>query len=214
MHLVLNEIVDQWHKSTKEQTGHDLAVLQGTTVVRTESNATQGPRQRRHQVRDHEDVVPVMVIGRSHISPATTGEGPEDTHTGNQLWEVRVRPSRQDIPQEDQGETRTGGNGNEHLEERPLGVPIANRRRHGGEPFIGIAVVLVLDNLVEMQGHAHYQGAEEGTVREERMAPGHPFSIDLDLQNSVSPLPILQSPQSPSAPASSFHSRLRRHPRP
>lgn len=120
-----------------------------------------------------------MIISRSHIGPTTTGKRPEDPDTSNQLGKIRVRPRSQNIPEEDQDKARTGGDSDEDLEERTLGVSIPNCRRHGGEPFIGVSVVFVLDDFPEMQGYAHDQGAEEGTVREERMGPGHPFPIEL-----------------------------------
>lgn len=85
MDLVLNEIVDQRNQSSEEQAGHDFAVLDGTVVVRAERKATQGPRQGGHQVRDHEDIMPVVVIGRCDIGPTTTCQCPENTHAGNQL---------------------------------------------------------------------------------------------------------------------------------
>ena len=85
MDLVLNEIVNQWNQSSKEQTSQDFAILDGTAVVRAECKATQGPRQGGHQVRDHEDVMPVVIIGRCNIGPTTTCQCPEDAHAGNQL---------------------------------------------------------------------------------------------------------------------------------
>lgn len=39
--------------------------------------------------------------------------------------------------------------------------------------------MFILDNFVEMQHHSHKEGAQEGAVREERMGPGHPFSVYL-----------------------------------
>ena len=39
--------------------------------------------------------------------------------------------------------------------------------------------MLILDNFVEMQRHSHDEGAQEGAIREERMGPGHPFSVHL-----------------------------------
>lgn len=83
--LVLNEIVDQRNQCSKEQASHNFTVLDGTAVVRAERKATQGPRQSRHQVRDHEDVMPVVIIGRCDIGPTTACQCPEDAHAGNQL---------------------------------------------------------------------------------------------------------------------------------
>ena len=48
--LVLDEKKDQWHQGSEEQTGHNLAVLDGTAVVRAERKAAQRPRQSRNKV--------------------------------------------------------------------------------------------------------------------------------------------------------------------
>lgn len=55
----------------------------------------------------------------------------------------------------------TGSYGNENHEKRSLGVPIANRSGHRGEPLVRIAIILILDDLVEMEGHADDKGAQE-----------------------------------------------------
>lgn len=179
MHFVLDEVVDQGHQSAEEQTGQDLAVLDSAAVVRAEGEAAESPGQGCHQVRDHENVVPVVIISRGNISPASTRECPEQAHTSNQLWQGGIGAGSQEVPKEDEGETRAGSNGNEDLEERAFRVAITDSGRHGREPFIRVAVVFVLDNLVEVQGHSHYQGTEEGRVGHCRMRPRDPFSIDL-----------------------------------
>lgn len=117
MHLVLNKVVDQWHQCPEEEAGHDLAVLDGPAIVWAQRKTAQCPRQSGHQVGDHEDVVPVMVIGGSDICPTTTGQGAENANAGDDLRQSRVGTCGQNIPQEDQGESRTGSNSNENLEE-------------------------------------------------------------------------------------------------
>lgn len=124
--------------------------------------------------------MPVMVIGRGHVCPTTTGESSEEAHAGDHFGQSVVWSCRKNIPKKDQGKPGTGSDGNEHLEDRSLRIPIANRRRNGGEPFFWIAVILVLDNLVEMQAQAHDQCAKECRCCKDRMRPGYPFSIDLE----------------------------------
>lgn len=117
MHLVLNKVVYQWHQSTEEKAGHDLAVLDGPAVVRAQRKTAKSPWQSSHEIRDHENVVPVMVIGRGDICPSTAGQGSEDTDTGDDLRQSRVGTRGEDVPQEDQSESRAGSNSNEDLEE-------------------------------------------------------------------------------------------------
>lgn len=171
MDLVLDEVVDQWHQGSKEKASHDLAILDGTAVVRAEGQATQSPRQGGHQIRDHENIVPVMVVGRSDIGPASARQGPEDTNAGNNLRQGVVRARTEDVPQEDEEEARTGSDSDKDHEERALGVSIANRGGHGGEPFVGVAVVFILNDLVIMQRDTDNQRAEEGSVCEDSVRP-------------------------------------------
>jgi len=171
VHLVLDEIVDQWHQCSKEKASHDLAVLDGTTVVRAQGQAAQSPRQGGHQIRDHENVMPVMVVGGGDIGPASAGQRPEDTDAGNNLRQGVVRTRTEDVPQENEEEARTGSDSNENHKERALRVSIANRGGHGGEPFVRVAVVFILNDFVVMQRDADNQRAEEGSVREEGVRP-------------------------------------------
>lgn len=178
MNLVLDKKVNQRHKGAKEQTGHNLAVL-GRAPVLAQGKTSQSPRQRRNQIGDHEDIMPVMVIGRCHVGPASAGEGPEQTNTRDHLRQGRLGTRGQDIPEEDEGETGTGGNGDENLEEGSLGISVANGGGDGRKPFIGVAVVFVLDDLPKVQRHSHYQGTKKCQVSKHRMRPGDPFSVDL-----------------------------------
>lgn len=61
MHFMLDKEIDQWHQCTEEQTSHNLPVLRRAAVI-AKGYAAQRPRQSRNQVRNHEDIVPVMVI--------------------------------------------------------------------------------------------------------------------------------------------------------
>jgi poly(3-hydroxybutyrate) depolymerase len=85
VNFVLDEEVDEWRQSRKERAREQLSVSKGCGVARGQSQATQSPRQRRYQIRDHEDVVPIMVVGRGHICPSTTCQGPEDANAGDEF---------------------------------------------------------------------------------------------------------------------------------
>lgn len=171
MNLVLNEVVDQWHQGSEEEASHDLTILDGTTVVGAQRKAAQRPRQGRNEVRDHEDIVPVMIVSGSDIGPSSAGQGAEDTHASDDLRERRVRPRGKHVPQEDEGEARTGSDGDEDLEERAFGITVTDRRGDGGKPFVGIAVVFILNNLVVMQSATDNQRAEERGIREQSVSP-------------------------------------------
>lgn len=179
VYFVLDKVIDQRHQSTEEKTGHDLPVLHSAAVVRAESQATQRPRQSSNQIRDHENVVPVMVIRRCNVCPTATGESPENANTSDNLRKRRIRPRSEDIPEEHQSEPGTRSDSDEDLEERTFGISIADGCRYGREPFVGVTVVFVLDNLPEMQTHSHNQGAEERGIREKCMSPRNPFAIEL-----------------------------------
>lgn len=50
--------------------------------------------------------MPVVVVGRSDIGPASTGDGPEDADTKNELGKGIVGSCSQDIPKGDQEKSR------------------------------------------------------------------------------------------------------------
>ena len=85
MNLVLNEVVNQWHQSSKEEASHDLAIFDSPAVVRAQGEAAQGPWQGGNKIGYHENVMPVMVIGRGNVGPSAAGQGSEDAHTSDDL---------------------------------------------------------------------------------------------------------------------------------
>ncbi len=126
MHLVLDEVVNQRDKGAEEETSENLSVLNSPTVVWAQGQATNSPWKSRNQVRDHKDVVPIVVIRRRNICPTTAGKCPKQSNAGNKLGERRVGAGSHEIPEEDEGESRTGCDGDEDLEERTLRIPITN----------------------------------------------------------------------------------------
>lgn len=149
--FVLDEEVDQGHQSTKEGAGNQLAVLDGLGVRRAQHDASNCPREGCDNVGDHEDVVPVVVVGRSDVGEATAHACAQNAHRQGKLWQCLSGSPRQEIPQSDECESRARGDCDEEHEEGPLGVTVANCRGNGGEPLVGVAVPLILDNLVVVQ---------------------------------------------------------------
>ena len=180
MDFVLDKVVNQRNESAEEQASEHLPVLQRPLVIRAQRNTAQGPRERGHEVRDHEDIMPIMVIARRDIRPATARQSPEHANAGNELGQRGIRARSQEVPQEDERESRAGGEGDEELENGPLGIPIANGRGDGGKPLIGVAVVFVLHDLVVVQPQSDDQCSDERRVRRGGMQPGHPFPVQLE----------------------------------
>lgn len=70
VHFVLNEKVDERKYSSVERPGKVFTVLHSCGVLGTHGDHTECPRDGGDQVRDHEDVVPVMVIRRGDVRPS------------------------------------------------------------------------------------------------------------------------------------------------
>lgn len=107
--------------------------------------------------------MPVVIVGRRDISPSTARKRPEETETRDDLRQGAAGLRSQEIPQTDKGKSGTRCDGDEEHKHRSLRVSIANRGRHGGEPLVGVSVVLVLDDLLVVKGHAHDQGEQKGS---------------------------------------------------
>lgn len=74
MHLVLNKEVDERHQRREEGTCKELSVFECGRIAWAQSKAAQGPWQGRYEVRDHENVVPVVIVGRGHVRPSATSQ--------------------------------------------------------------------------------------------------------------------------------------------
>lgn len=164
MHLVLDKEVNQRYERAEESRSQVLPVLDCRRVRRAEHDTANGPGQCRDQIADHENVVPVVIIGTRHVCPPTAGQGSKDSNSCNELGKGRVRTIRETVEEEDERESRAGANGDKDLEERSLGVSIANGGRNGREPFCGVSEVFVLDNLVVMERDSDNESTDEGGV--------------------------------------------------
>lgn len=125
--------------------------------------------------------MPIVIICRCDICPSAASQGSEEAHEGDEGGELVAGPAREEIPKTDEGESRTcmhpsvtrewrmipgsrtSRNGNKYHKEGALGVAIANGGRHRREPFLRVAVKLILDDLVIVQVDANDQGAQEGS---------------------------------------------------
>jgi len=84
--------------------------------------------------------MPVVVVGGCDVGPSTTSESAKNADPSNKTWEGGVRSSGHKVPQSNKGESWSGCDGNEDLEDGSLGVAVANRGGDGWEPFIRIAL--------------------------------------------------------------------------
>lgn len=62
MNLVLNEEIYQGDQSTEEARCQSLPILHSLWIIGAKGQAAQGPRNRSHKIRDHEDIMPAMII--------------------------------------------------------------------------------------------------------------------------------------------------------
>jgi hypothetical protein len=73
MHLVLNEEVDQWHKSAEKGRCQVFAIFDGLRIGGAECDTASRPRKRRNNVGNHENIMPIVIVCRCNVCPAATG---------------------------------------------------------------------------------------------------------------------------------------------
>lgn len=99
MDLVLDEKVDQRDQGSEKEASQQLAVLDGRLVWRRESEAAEGPGKGEDEVRDHKDVVPVVVVGRGDVNPAAAENGPDETDRSHKLGRKRAGLCGEQVPE-------------------------------------------------------------------------------------------------------------------
>lgn len=102
MDFVLNEEVDKRHEGAEECACQNLPVPDCSRIWWAQCKTSEGPWYSCDQVGDHEDIVPVVIIGRGHVRPATTGKSSEQPGNCDDFWQGPIRPRRQEIPQPDE----------------------------------------------------------------------------------------------------------------
>ena len=106
MHLVLDEEVDQGHEGAEETSCQVFAILDSLGVGGAEGNAARRPGNREYEVRNHEDVVPVMVVGRRDVRPSAACQRPDEARNGDGLGEGATGLRSEQVPQSDERESR------------------------------------------------------------------------------------------------------------
>ena len=74
MNFMLNEIVYQWDQRAEKKPCDYFSVFDIGRIRRRCDQAPNSPRQRKNQIRDHEDIVEVMVVRWGDVHPSTTEE--------------------------------------------------------------------------------------------------------------------------------------------
>lgn len=105
--LVLDEEVDEGNDGAVETAGDILPIFDGLGVRRAQSKAGECPGNRRDKVGDHENVVPVVIVSRGHVRPTAAGQRPKDAPEGDELGQVVAGLRSKEVPQADEGESRT-----------------------------------------------------------------------------------------------------------
>lgn len=72
VNLVLDKEINQGNKSAKEGAAQIFPVFDSLCVWRAEGETAGCPRNGEHQVGDHKDIVPVVIIGRGDVGPSST----------------------------------------------------------------------------------------------------------------------------------------------
>lgn len=106
--------------------------------------------------------MPVVIVGRGDICPAAASQGTDEPHGGYEARQLVAGLPRQEIPETDKRKSRPGCNCDEDHKEGTFGVSVANGCRDGWEPLLRVAVELILDDLVVMQGDADNQCTKKG----------------------------------------------------
>lgn len=179
MHLMLNEVIHQWHDRRKERASQVLPQLDRLRIRRTQHCTSNSPRQRGDHVRDHEDIVPIVIVRARDIRPPSARQCAKDAHSRDELGQTAALAVGETVKEEDEGESGSGADGDEDLEDGAFRVAVADGGADGGKPFDGVAVVLVLHDFGVVQGHADDEGADEGGIGGARVRPCYPVAVDL-----------------------------------
>ena len=144
MDFVLYKPVYQRYQSPKECSCNDLSKFYRLLIRRTKRQTSNGPWQGSYKVWDHEDIVPIVIIRRSDISPSSACKRPENTHTNDEFSHSSPWPWSEKIPYYHESESRTWGNCNKKLENGSFRISISDCRRYRREPLVWKALDIIL----------------------------------------------------------------------
>jgi hypothetical protein len=96
--LVLEEPISQRDDIEKETSTEKLSILESFPVWRAQGEAAQCPGNGGHQVRNHENVMPEMVIGRCDVCPSSTSKCSKDADACHELGKGTASPASHAVP--------------------------------------------------------------------------------------------------------------------
>ena len=155
---MLDEKVNERYKSCEERATKDFSKIYGSWIRRAEGETANCPWDGGYQVRNHEDIVPVMIVCGCNIRPPSTSQGPEDTDTSDKFGQDRARSGSHGIPKCYQQKAwpwssasvtvstyvldslLTRCDCNENLEYGSFRVAISDSRRDRRKPFDWVAL--------------------------------------------------------------------------
>lgn len=106
---MLDEVVDQRYEGAEECSSEIFPQLDRPRVRRAQRKTAERPGDGRDKVRNHEDIMPIVVVRRRDIRPASARKGPEDAKECDELGKCATRACRQKVPQCNEGKSRTFG---------------------------------------------------------------------------------------------------------
>src|SRR5215469_6613940 len=138
MNFVLDKEVEQRHDCCKESASEYFAILDRFWIRRAEFDTADGPGHSSQEIRDHEDIMPIVIIRGSDIRPTTASECSEYSNSCYPLWQSIAFSRSHKIPQCNQGESWAGCHGNENLEDGALRIAVTNCSGDRGKPFLRV----------------------------------------------------------------------------
>ncbi len=96
--LMLYIQVDHWHNRAEEGSSKTLSISERSWIWRAQHNAAEGPRESCHYIGYHEEVVPVMIVGRGDVGKSAACQAPKDSRRSNKLWQRLSGSGGEKIP--------------------------------------------------------------------------------------------------------------------
>ncbi len=98
MDFVLDEEIDQGNQSPEKGACEVFPVFNSLYVFWAQCQTTNGPRKSCNEVRDHENVMPIVIIGGGNVGPSSACECSKKAHECNEFRKCLTRPGCEEVP--------------------------------------------------------------------------------------------------------------------